>query len=45
MTTAEPAVQQYFQTVRSAFEGFEIYLDDISRSGPTARAGPARADP
>lgn len=37
MTTAEPAVQQYFQTVRSAFEGFEIYLDDISRSGPTAR--------
>lgn len=37
MTTAEPAVQQYFQTVRSAFEGFEIYLDDISRSGPAAR--------
>jgi hypothetical protein len=31
MTTAEPAVQQYFQTVRSAFEGMEIYLDDTNR--------------
>ena len=31
MTTAEPAVQQYFQTVRAAFEGLEIHLDDLSR--------------
>ena len=31
MTTAEPAVQQYFQTIRAAFHGMEIYLDDLSR--------------
>jgi hypothetical protein len=37
MTTAEPAVQQYFQTVRAAFEGMEIYLDDTTRSSPPAR--------
>jgi hypothetical protein len=27
----EPAVQQYFSTVRAAFQGMEIYLDDLSR--------------
>ena len=37
MTSAEPAVQQYFQTVRAAFEGLEIYLDDTSRNNPPAR--------
>lgn len=37
MTSAEPAVQQYFQTVRAAFEGLEIYLDDVSRSTSGAR--------
>ena len=37
MTSAEPAVQQYFQTVRAAFEGLEIYLDDANRSNPSAR--------
>jgi hypothetical protein len=37
MTTAEPAVQQYFQTVRAAFEGLEIYLDDTTRNNPPAR--------
>jgi hypothetical protein len=31
MTSAEPAVQQYFQTVQSAFGGLEIYLDDLNR--------------
>ncbi|MCB1447791.1 MAG: hypothetical protein KDJ87_18910 [Rhizobiaceae bacterium] len=36
MSTAEPAVQQYFQTVRAAFEGLEIYLDDTNRNS----AGP-----
>jgi hypothetical protein len=35
MTSAEPAVQQYFRSVRTAFEGMEIYLDDATRnSGP-----------
>lgn len=37
MTSAEPAVQQYFQTVRAAFEGLEIYLDDTTRNSPPAR--------
>lgn len=37
MTSAEPAIQQYFQTVRAAFEGLEIYLDDTTRNGPPAR--------
>jgi hypothetical protein len=37
MTSAEPAVQQYFQTVRAAFEGLEIYLDDVSRNTTGAR--------
>jgi hypothetical protein len=31
MNAMEPAVSQYFQTVRSAFEGMELYLDDLSR--------------
>ncbi|UVC07140.1 hypothetical protein IHQ71_18145 [Rhizobium sp. TH2] len=31
MRPVEPAVQQYFLTVRAAFEGMEIYLDDLSR--------------
>ena len=31
MNAMEPAVSQYFQTVRSAFEGMELYLDDMSR--------------
>ena len=31
MNQPEPAVQQYFQTVRAAFQGMEIYLDDVSR--------------
>lgn len=31
MNAMEPAVSQYFQTVRSAFEGMEIYLDDLNR--------------
>jgi len=37
MTSAEPAVQQYFQTVRAAFSGLEIYLDDVTRNNPPAR--------
>jgi hypothetical protein len=37
MTSAEPAVQQYFQTVRAAFSGLEIYLDDLTRNNPSAR--------
>lgn len=37
MSSAEPAVQQYFQGVRAAFEGLEIYLDDTNRSNPAAR--------
>ena len=37
MTSADPAVQQYFQTVRAAFEGLEIYLDDTTRNSPPAR--------
>ena len=37
MTSAEPAVQQYFQTVRAAFGGLEIYLDDVTRNNPPAR--------
>ena len=37
MSTVEPAVQQYFQTVRAAFEGMEIYLDDANRGNPPAR--------
>ncbi|MDO6964300.1 hypothetical protein [Rhizobium alvei] len=32
MNAIEPAVQQYFQTVRAAFEGLELYLDDLNRS-------------
>jgi len=31
MNAVEPTVSQYFQTVRSAFGGLELYLDDISR--------------
>jgi hypothetical protein len=31
MNAMEPAVSQYFQTVRSAFQGMEIYLDDMTR--------------
>lgn len=31
MNAMEPAVSQYFQTVRSAFDGMELYLDDMSR--------------
>jgi hypothetical protein len=31
MRPVEPAVQQYFSTVRAAFQGMEIYLDDLSR--------------
>jgi hypothetical protein len=31
MNAMEPAVSQYFQTVRSSFEGMEIYLDDMTR--------------
>ena len=31
MNAIEPAVSQYFQTVRSAFDGLELYLDDMSR--------------
>ncbi|MDB5553952.1 MAG: hypothetical protein JWL86_3936 [Rhizobium sp.] len=31
MNEPEAAVQQYFQTVRAAFQGMEIYLDDLSR--------------
>ena len=31
MNQPEAAVQQYFQTVRAAFQGMEIYLDDLSR--------------
>jgi hypothetical protein len=27
----EPAVGQYFQTVRAAFDGMELYLDDLNR--------------
>lgn len=37
MSIAEPSVQQYFQTVRAAFEGLEIYLDDNGRNNPPAR--------
>ncbi|MGV3550017.1 hypothetical protein [Rhizobium sp.] len=37
MTTADPTVQQYFQTVRAAFEGLEIYLDDTGRNNRPAR--------
>jgi hypothetical protein len=37
MTSAEPAVQQYFQTVRAAFEGLEIYLDDSARNSTGLR--------
>lgn len=37
MTSAEPAVQQYFQTVRAAFSGLEVYLDDATRNNPPAR--------
>lgn len=37
MSIAEPSVQQYFQTVRAAFEGLEIYLDDSARNNPPAR--------
>jgi len=31
MNALEPAVGQYFQTVRSAFDGMELYLDDVTR--------------
>jgi len=31
MNPPEAAVQQYFSTVRAAFQGMEIYLDDLSR--------------
>ncbi len=31
MNAIEPAVSQYFQTVRSAFDGMELYLDDVTR--------------
>jgi hypothetical protein len=31
MNAMEPTVGQYFQTVRSAFGGMELYLDDMSR--------------
>jgi len=31
MNAPEAAVQQYFQTVRAAFHGMEIYLDDLNR--------------
>src|SRR4051812_21528273 len=31
MNAMEPAVSQYFQTVRSAFDGMELYLDDVTR--------------
>lgn len=31
MNAMEPAVSQYFQTVRSAFDGMELYLDDMTR--------------
>lgn len=31
MNAVEPTVSQYFQTVRSAFGGLELYLDDMSR--------------
>ena len=31
MNAMEPAVSQYFQTVRSAFQGMEVYLDDMTR--------------
>ena len=31
MNAMEPTVSQYFQTVRSAFGGLELYLDDMSR--------------
>jgi hypothetical protein len=31
MNQPEAAVQQYFSTVRTAFQGMEIYLDDLSR--------------
>lgn len=31
MNAMEPAVSQYFQAVRSAFEGMELYLDDMTR--------------
>ncbi|CAN7209399.1 hypothetical protein [Rhizobium sp. LjRoot254] len=31
MRPVEPAVQQYFSTVRAAFQGMEIYLDDLNR--------------
>jgi hypothetical protein len=37
MTSADPAVQQYFQTVRAAFQGLEIYLDETTRKNPPAR--------
>jgi hypothetical protein len=36
MNAIEPAAIQYFQTVRSAFDGLELYLDDVNRS-QTAR--------
>jgi hypothetical protein len=32
MNAMEPTVSQYFQTVRSAFEGMELYLDDTTRN-------------
>ncbi|MBL0372056.1 hypothetical protein JJB09_08445 [Rhizobium sp. KVB221] len=31
MNAIEPSVGQYFQTVRSAFDGLELYLDDVNR--------------
>jgi hypothetical protein len=37
MTSADAAVQQYFQTVRAAFAGLEVYLDDVTRNNPPAR--------
>lgn len=37
MTSADAAVQQYFQTVRAAFTGLEVYLDDVTRNNPPAR--------
>jgi hypothetical protein len=31
MNAMEPTVAQYFQTVRAAFDGLELYLDDLNR--------------
>ena len=35
MSALEPAVSQYFQTIRASFEGLELYLDDLTRGQAT----------